>query len=181
MFFKRKGIIEYSKKISNYGGEKMIICPHCNLMDLPDNTEICPKCHQRIIVARCKDCNRQLFGSETKRCPECKRAHHEKMKKILIAAGVVVFVAAGGYTILPLDVIPDAIPVAGFLDDIAVLTTGSTLGIAALISGFANGSMAKKVEGTQYNPGANANPNPNPGQEVVKPEPETVNTQSDAE
>ena len=58
------------------------------------------------------------------------------MKKILIAAGVVVFVAAGGYTILPLDVIPDAIPVAGFLDDIAVLTTGSTLGIAALISAF---------------------------------------------
>ena len=69
------------------------------------------------------------------------------MKKILIAAGVVVFVAAGGYTILPLDVIPDAIPVAGLIDDIAVLTTGSTLGIAALISGFVNGSKAKNVEG----------------------------------
>ena len=147
----------------------MIICPHCNLMDLPDNTEICPKCHQRIIIARCKDCNRQLFGSETKRCPECKRAHHEKMKKILIAAGVVVFVAAGGYTILPLDVIPDAIPVAGFLDDLAVLTTGSTLGIAALISGFVNGSKAKNVEDTQ----SKTNYNPNPDM-FNKPKPEVV-------
>lgn len=149
----------------------MIICPHCNLMDLPDNTEICPKCHQRIIIARCKDCNRQLFGTETKRCPECKRAHHEKMKKILIAAGVVVFVAAGGYTILPIDVIPDAIPVAGFLDDLAVLTTGSTLGIAALISGFVNGSKAKNVEDNQFKAGYN------PNQETfIKPEPEVVNT-----
>ena len=37
---------------------KMIICPHCNYMDLPDNTVVCPKCQQRIIVMRCKDCNK---------------------------------------------------------------------------------------------------------------------------
>ena len=93
------------------------------------------------------------------------------MKKILIAAGVVVFVAAGGYTILPIDVIPDAIPVAGFLDDLAVLTTGSTLGIAALISGFVNGSKAKNVEDNQFKAGFN------PNQETfIKPEPEVVNT-----
>ena len=135
----------------------MIICPNCNLMDLPDNTEICPKCHQRIIIARCKDCNRQLFTAD-KRCPECKRAYHDKMKKILIAAGIAVFVAAGGYTIFPIDVIPDAIPVAGLIDDIAVLATGSTLGIAALISGFVNGSAAKNVEDMKFK----ANPEPNP-------------------
>ena len=147
----------------------MIICPHCNLMDLPDNTEICPKCHQRILIERCKDCNRQLFGAEKKRCPACKKAYHEKMKKLLIIGGVVVFVAAGGYTIFPIDAIPDAVPVLGFLDDAAVLLTGSTLGLTALISGFVNGSKAKNVEDTQSK-AANK-----PNEDIFnKPEPEVV-------
>lgn len=135
----------------------MTICPHCNFMNVPDDAEICPKCHQRVIVLRCKDCGTQLFGAETKRCPICKKAHHEKVKKICIAAGVVLFVAAGGYTILPIDVIPDAIPVAGFIDDVALLTTGSSLGIAAIIAGIVNGSKAKHVD-TTANYGFNNNP-----------------------
>ena len=153
----------------------MIICPNCNYMDLPDNAEVCPKCHQRIMIARCKDCNRQLFGAD-KRCPDCKRAHHEKMKKILIAAGVVVFVAAGGYTIFPIDVIPDAIPVAGLIDDIAVLATGSTLGIAALISGFVNGSAAKNVEDMKFK----ANPEPN-SEFFKKPAPDEPDNTGDSQ
>ena len=154
----------------------MIICPNCNLMDLPDNTEICPKCHQRILIARCKDCGRQLFGAETKRCPECKKAYHEKIKKLLIIGGVAIFVAAGGYTILPIDIIPDLIGPVGFIDDVAVLLTGSTLGLTAIVSGFVNGSKAKNVEDTR------SRTNYNPNQDVInKPEPENVNTQNDTQ
>lgn len=147
----------------------MIICPHCNLMDLPDNTEICPKCHQRIIIARCKDCNRQLFGSETKRCPECKKAYHEKIKKLLIIGGVVIFVAAGGYTISPIDIVPDVMGPLGIIDDVAVLLTGSTLGLTAIVSGFVNGAKARNVEDTQSKAGNK------PNEDIFnKPEPEIV-------
>lgn len=124
----------------------MRICPNCNFMDIADDAEFCPKCHKRIIVYKCKDCGVELLGTDMKRCPECKKLHHEKMKKIFIAAGVVLFVAAGGYTILPFDVIPDAIPVAGLVDDVVLALTGTSLGIASIIAGVSNGVSAKKVD-----------------------------------
>ncbi|MCR5848194.1 MAG: DUF1232 domain-containing protein [Lachnospiraceae bacterium] len=124
----------------------MRICPNCNYMELSDDDEFCPKCHHKIVIHRCKDCGIELLGTDIKRCPECKKLHHEKMKKILIASGVVLFVAAGGYTLLPIDVIPDVVPVAGFIDDVVFAVTGSSLGIAAIIGGIANGINARKID-----------------------------------
>lgn len=128
-------------------------CNYCGYMFLKGDEQVCPNCKKILdwdglgngATYYCQKCNRPLLDNSLKICPQCKTKRYLYIRNVLIPISIAMGIGVAVYLFGPIDIIPDAIPVAGIIDDIVVGILGGSTAIITAVGAIISNELTKKI------------------------------------
>lgn len=119
-------------------------CPNCGYSSLKLEDKKCPNCKRKLLF-KCQKCGKELIDGRSYLCADCKTKRDKIVIAWLLSTISLIVIACVVYVFIPFDIVPDWIPLAGFLDDIIIAIVGCTISIFLAVIVIVKNNNIKKI------------------------------------